>query len=75
MQRKNVAIARVRLDESENECTMCGVCEAACPEIFEVPEKVIIKEGADFGLVEEAIEEAAESCPANCIAIEYNHSG
>ena len=57
MQGKNVAIARVRLDESENECTMCGVCEAACPEIFEVPEKVIIKEGADFGLVEEAIEE------------------
>lgn len=69
-----MAVTRVWLDESENECTMCGACEAICPEVFEVPEKMIIKDGADLSLLKE-IEEAAEGCPVATIGIEYDNSG
>ena len=67
-------ITRVWLDESENECTMCGACEAVCESVFEVPEKMIIKDDADFALTEE-IEEAAEGCPVGTIGIEFDNSG
>tara|TARA_B110000483_G_scaffold136605_1_gene163348 strand:- start:4004 stop:4237 length:234 start_codon:yes stop_codon:yes gene_type:complete len=69
-----MAITRVWLDESENECTMCGACEAIAPDVFEVPEKMIVVEGADFSLDEE-IEEAAEGCPVATIAFEFDNSG
>ena len=69
-----MAITKVWLDESENECTMCGACEAICPDVFEVPEKMIVVEGADFSLDEE-IEEAAEGCPVATIAFEVDNSG
>lgn len=67
-------VTKVWLDETENECTMCGACEAICPDVFEVPEKMILKEGFDLSLTEE-IEEAAEGCPVATIAIEYDNSG
>ncbi|NLB63900.1 MAG: ferredoxin [Fibrobacter sp.] len=69
-----MVITRVWLDETENECTMCGACEAVCDSVFEVPEKMIIKEDADFSLVDE-IKEAADSCPVATIAIEFDNSG
>ena len=69
-----MAITKVWLDETENECTLCGACEAICPEVFEVPEKMIIVDDADLNLTEE-IEEAAEGCPVATIAIEYDGSG
>lgn len=69
-----MAITKVWLDETENECTMCGACEAIAPDIFEVPEKMIVVDEADLSLVEE-IEEAAEGCPVATIAIEYDASG
>ena len=65
-------IKRVWLDESENECTMCGACEATCPEVFEVPEKMIITKSPDLSLTE-IIEESADSCPVETIAIEYTN--
>ena len=67
-------ITRVWLDESVNECTMCGACEATCPEVFEVPEKMIILEIPQYEL-KEVIEEAADGCPVATIAVEYNGSG
>jgi ferredoxin len=67
-------ITKVWLDESENECTMCGACEATCPEVFEVPEKMIVKGGADFSLNDQILE-SAEGCPVGTIAIEYDNSG
>jgi len=67
-------ITRVWLDESENECTMCGACEATCSAVFEVPEKMVIVKGADLSLTSEIIE-AAEGCPVSTIAIEYDSSG
>ncbi|MCL2101568.1 MAG: ferredoxin [Fibromonadales bacterium] len=63
-----MAITKVWLDESENECTMCGACEAVCEAVFEVPEKMVVKEGADFAANEEGIKEAADSCPVATIA-------
>jgi ferredoxin len=69
-----MAITKVWLDETENECTMCGACEAISPDVFEVPEKMIVKANADLSLLQE-IEEAAEGCPVATIAIEYDNSG
>lgn len=67
-------ITRVWLDESENECTMCGACEATCPDVFSVPEKMVIVKGADLSLTSEIIE-AAEGCPVGTIGLEYGNSG
>ena len=63
-----MAITKVWLDESENECSMCGACEAACDAVFEVPEKVQVKAGADLAANEAGIKEAAEGCPVGVIA-------
>lgn len=63
-----MAITKVWIDESENECTMCGACEAVCDAVFEVPEKVVVKEGADIAANEDGIKEAADGCPVSVIA-------
>ena len=69
-----MGITKAWLDESKNECTMCGACEATCPEVFEVPEKMIVLETPDYSLTN-AIEEAALGCPVDTIALEYDKSG
>jgi ferredoxin len=68
------SITKVWLDESENECTMCGACEATCPEVFEVPEKMVVRPDAQLALTDQVVE-AAEGCPVGTIAIEYDGSG
>lgn len=65
-----MAISKVWLDESENECTMCGACEAVCPEVFEVPEKMTVKEGVNFDDYADEIQEAIDSCPVEVIKSE-----
>jgi ferredoxin len=65
-----MAIKSVRLDESKDQCISCGNCEAICPEVFEVPDKMVVKKGVDFGRYEDKIREAIDSCPTNVIAIE-----
>ncbi len=55
----------------EEECMGCEACVELCPEVFEFKEDdekaIVIKaEGGD----EDAIEEAMESCPAECITWE-----
>ncbi len=67
-------ITKVWLDETENECTMCGACEAVTPEVFEVPDKMVVRKDANLLLTSEIIE-AAEGCPVSTIAIEYDNSG
>ncbi|RLA80934.1 MAG: ferredoxin [Deltaproteobacteria bacterium] len=57
---------KVYIDEEE--CVGCGTCEELCPEIFELDEetgraKVIEPEVEDEGCVEEAM----DTCPAECI--------
>lgn len=62
-----MAIKRVWIEEG---CTACGLCEEICPEVFVVEDEAIVKEGVDFSPFEDAIEEAAESCPVEVIKYE-----
>jgi len=65
-----MAITKVWLDESEDECISCGNCSAICPEVFEVPDKMVVKPGVDFSAYEDTILEAVDSCPTNVIKTE-----
>ena len=65
-----MAITKVWLDESSDECVSCGACEATCDAVFTVPEKMQVKEGADFAANEDAIKDAAAGCPAGVIKFE-----
>ena len=62
-----MAITKVWLDESSDECVSCGACEATCDAVFSVPEKMQVKEGVDFSAYESKIKDAADSCPAGVI--------
>jgi ferredoxin len=65
-----MAIKKVWLDESENECISCGACETICSEVFEIPDKMVVVGGVDFSSFESEIIEAADSCPTQVIAYE-----
>jgi len=65
-----MAIRKVWLDESDNECISCGACEISCPEVFEVPDKMIVKSGVDFSKFEPQILEAVNTCPTEVIKYE-----
>ncbi len=63
-----MAISKVWIEEG---CTVCGLCEDICPDVFELDDDTaIVKEGADFSANEEDIKEAAESCPVEVIQYE-----
>lgn len=51
-------------------CTACGLCEEICPEVFELQDEAVVKEGADFSKYGDEIREAAESCPVEVITFE-----
>lgn len=59
-----MAISKVWIEEG---CTACGLCESTCPEVFEVLDEAVVKEGVDFADYEEQIKEAAEDCPVEVI--------
>ncbi len=63
-----MAITKVWLDETENECTMCGACEAIADSVFAVPEKMVVKAGVNFADFEAEIKEACGGCPVGTIA-------
>jgi ferredoxin len=67
-----MAIVKVWLDESESECISCGNCADAAPEVFEVPDKMVVKPGVDFSKYEDEIKEAADICPTEVIKYEEN---
>ena len=69
-----MAVTRVWLDESKEDCTMCGLCQNMCPQVFIVPHKMTVREDADL-TCESEIKEAAMGCPVSVIAIEFNKSG
>jgi ferredoxin len=62
-----MSVKKVWLDENENECISCSACEDICPEVFSVPEKMVVKPGVNFGDFEAEIKDAAESCPVEVI--------
>lgn len=63
-----MAIKKVTIDTDA--CAASAVCEAICPEVFEVDDYSQVKEGVDLNEYEEQIKEAAESCPTQAILIE-----
>jgi ferredoxin len=63
-----MAITRVWIDEDA--CTDCGLCEDACPEVFEANDVAKVKEETDFNKFKEKIKEAAEDCPSEAIHFE-----
>jgi ferredoxin len=65
-----MAISKVWLDESSDECISCGNCESICPEVFEIPDKMVVKAGVDYSKYEKTIQEAIDSCPTNVIKAE-----
>jgi len=65
-----MSIKKVWLDESEDECTSCGLCESIAPEVFEVPDKMVVIEGVDYSDYEDEIRDAADSCPTEVIKFE-----
>ncbi len=54
----------------EEDCTVCGLCEDLCPEVFEVNDEAVVKDGAEFEKNEADIKNAAESCPVEIIKYE-----
>ena len=54
----------------EDGCTACGLCEEICPEVFEVDDEAVVKDGVDFSDFEDCIEEAADNCPVEVIKYE-----
>ncbi len=65
-----MAIKKVWLDETDDECISCGACESSCPEVFEVPDKMVVKKGVDFTKYEAGIKEAVDECPTSVIKYE-----
>ena len=60
---------RARVDE--NACTGCGLCVEICPEVFEMDDEtavVTVREVPED--LEDAVDEAAESCPAEAIDLD-----
>ena len=63
-------ITKVWLDESQDECTSCGMCESIAPDVFEVPDKMTVIINENFDQYADDIRDAADSCPVGVIHIE-----
>lgn len=54
----------------EDGCISCGLCVDICPEVFEMDDVAVVKEGIDASAHEELIKQAADECPAEVIKFE-----
>lgn len=62
-----MSISKINISEG---CTLCGLCEQICPEVFELgDDSAKVKAGADFNANEKSAREAADSCPVNVIEV------
>ncbi len=57
---------KVRIEEG---CIACGACESFCSDVFKVEDVATVNE-ANIAGNEDAIKEAAESCPVSVIIVE-----
>ncbi len=63
-----MAITKVWIEEG---CTLCGLCEDTCPDVFELDdETTTVKEGVDFNEYEDLIKQAVDECPVEVIKYE-----
>ena len=67
-----MSIIKVYLDESENECISCFLCAEIAPQVFEMPDKMRVKNNVDFDEFEDGIREAQELCPTHVIVFEQD---
>ncbi|MDD2797449.1 MAG: ferredoxin [Bacteroidales bacterium] len=63
-------ITKVWLNETDDNCIVCGMCESIAPSVFEVGDQMAVIEGADYDGNADAIIEAVDSCPVSVIGIE-----
>ena len=62
-----MSVSAVKIIEG---CTLCGLCEQICPEVFKMGDTIaLVIDGADLIKSEEKIREAAQSCPVNVIEV------
>ena len=53
------------------ECTVCGLCEETCPEVFELSDDVAkVKGDVVVPEAQDSCREAAEDCPVEAISVE-----
>ncbi len=57
---------KVKIEEG---CIACGACESFCADVFKVEDVATVVE-ANIAGNEDAVKEAAESCPVSVIQIE-----
>lgn len=62
-----MAIKKVTIEDG---CISCGVCESVAPEVFEMEDIAVVKEGVNYSEYEEQIKEAVETCPVEVIVID-----
>ncbi len=62
-----MAITKVWVEEG---CTLCGLCESICPDVFSMGDETTEVNQGDYDANESCIEEAAESCPVEVIRFE-----
>lgn len=51
-------------------CISCGLCSEICPDVFEMDDIAVVKEGSDFTANEDLIRESADNCPVEVIKFE-----
>lgn len=55
----------------EDTCTACGLCVDTCPEVFEMGDEMAEVITAEVPVEhEEAVQQAADECPVEAIAVE-----
>jgi len=59
-----MAIKKVWIDEG---CTVCGLCEDICPEVFKMEDTATVIEGIAYEDHKQNIKDAAENCPVSVI--------
>lgn len=62
-----MAITKVWIEDG---CISCGVCVDKCPDVFEMKDIAVVKDGADLNANEDSIKESAGDCPVDVIKYE-----
>ena len=53
----------------EDSCIACGACESICDAVFSIEDKAVVN-AANVAANEDAVKEAAGSCPVGAIIVE-----
>jgi ferredoxin len=64
---KTMTISKVWIVEG---CISCGLCSEICPDVFELEDVAVVRDGADYNANANQVVESAESCPVEVIKYE-----